>query len=92
VYIPNAFTPNGDSLNDWWGVKGEGFLYYDMEVYDRWGKRILEGRFTDENAWDGTYNGRKVPTGLYVYKVWVEPPIGVEVKETDILHVLSGEE
>lgn len=92
VYIPNAFTPNGDSLNDWWGVKGEGFLYYDMEVYDRWGKRILEGRFTDENAWDGTYNGRKVPTGLYVYKVWVEPPIGIEVKETDILHVLSGEE
>lgn len=91
VYIPNAFTPNGDSLNDWWGVVGEGYLYYDMEIYDRWGQLMLEGRFEDPKAWDGTFKGKKVPTGLYVYKVWVEPPIGVEVKETDIVRVLSGE-
>ena len=91
VYIPNAFTPNEDGVNDTWGVIGEGYLYYDMEVYDRWGQRLLEGRFTDKEAWDGTFKGRKVPSGVYVYKVWVEPPIGIEFKESDILHVLPGE-
>ncbi|MCB9185149.1 MAG: choice-of-anchor L domain-containing protein [Flavobacteriales bacterium] len=91
VYIPNAFTPNGDSLNDWWGVVGEGYLYYDLEIYDRWGQLILEGRFDDPNAWDGTFKGKKLPAGQYIYKVWVEPPIGIEVKETDVVRVLSGE-
>ena len=90
VYIPNAFTPNGDSLNDWFGMVGEGYLYYDMAIYDRWGKILIEGRFTDEKVWDGTFNGRPVPTGLYAYKVWVEPPIGIEVKEVGVVRVLSG--
>lgn len=92
VYIPNAFTPNGDSLNEWFGVIGEGYLYYDLEIYDRWGKLLKHGRFRDDSAWDGTFNGRLVPTGMYVYKVWVEPPIGIEVKETGVVYVLSGDE
>lgn len=88
VYIPNTFTPNGDGLNDTFGVFGEGFLYYDLEIYDRWGKRMMGGRFTTSEAWDGTVNGRKVPQGLYAYKVWVQPPIGIEHKEADVLYVL----
>jgi gliding motility-associated-like protein len=92
VYIPNAFTPNGDSLNEWFGVIGEGYLYYDLEIYDRWGKLLKHGRFRDDSAWDGTFNGRLVPSGMYVYKVWVEPPIGIEVKETGVVYVLSGDE
>jgi len=91
VYIPNAFTPNADSLNDWFGVVGEGYLYYLMTIYDRWGNILLEGRFEDAEAWDGRVNGRLVPTGLYAYKVWVEPPVGIEVKEVGVVRVLSGE-
>ncbi len=91
VYIPNAFTPNADSLNDWFGVVGEGYLYYIMTIYDRWGNILWEGRFEDEKAWSGRVNGRLVPTGLYAYKVWVEPPIGIEVKEVGVVRVLSGE-
>ena len=92
MYIPNAFTPNGDSLNEWFGVIGEGYLYYDLEIYDRWGKLLKHGRFRDDSAWDGTFNGRLVPSGMYIYKVWVEPPIGIEVKETGVVYVLSGDE
>lgn len=88
VYIPNAFTPNGDSLNDWFGVIGQGYLWYDMEIADRWGNIILSDRFTDQNAWDGKMNGRLVPQDIYVYKVWVEPPIGIEVKEVGVINVL----
>ena len=91
VYIPNAFTPNGDGVNDVFGVEGEGYLYYDLEIFDRWGNKMKHGRFKDNTAWDGTYNGKLVPSGAYVYHVWVEPPIGIEVRETGLLHVLSGE-
>lgn len=88
VYVPNAFTPNGDSLNDWFGVVGQGYLWYDLEIADRWGSIILSDRFTTENAWDGKLNGRLVPADMYVYKLWVQPPIGIEVKEVGVINVL----
>lgn len=92
VYIPNAFTPNGDSLNDWFGVQGQGFLWYDMAIYDRWGQILFEGRFEEPNAWDGMFKNKLVPADQYVYKVWVEPPVGIEVKEVGVVNVLSGNE
>jgi gliding motility-associated-like protein len=91
VYIPNAFTPNGDSLNDWFGVVGEGYLYYDMAIYDRWGQILMEGRFEDANAWDGKFKEKLVPSDYYVYRVWVQPPIGIEVKEVGIVNVLPDQ-
>lgn len=92
VYIPNSFTPNGDGINDVFGVEGEGYLYYDLEIFDRWGNMLKAGRFRDNTAWDGTYRKKFVPTGMYVYRVWVQPPIGIEVKESGALYVISGEE
>lgn len=89
VYTPNAFTPNDDGLNDWFGVVGEGFLWYDLVIYDRWGQILLEGRFTDAKAWDGTFKDKVVPADQYVYKLWVEPPVGIEVKEAGVINVLS---
>lgn len=91
VYVPNAFTPNGDGVNDAFGVKGEGYLYYDLEIFDRWGNKMHFGRFRDDTAWDGKYKGKLVPSGAYVYKLFVQPPIGIEVREAGVLHVLSGE-
>ena len=91
VYIPNTFTPNNDGLNDVFGMVGEGYLYYDMEIFDRWGNRLRFGRFRDELVWDGTYKGKTVESGTYLYKIWVQPPIGIEVKETGALFVLPGE-
>jgi gliding motility-associated-like protein len=91
VYIPNAFTPNGDSLNDWFGVIGEGYLYYDMAIYDRWGQVLLEGRFEGAEAWDGKFKEKLVPADQYVYRVWVQPPIGIEVKEVGIVNVLPDQ-
>lgn len=89
VYIPNAFSPNGDGINDVFGMVGEGYLYYDLEIFDRWGNRLRFGRFRDETAWDGTYKGKQVPADMYAYKIWVQPPIGIEFKESGVIHVLT---
>jgi gliding motility-associated-like protein len=91
VYIPNAFTPNGDGINDVFGMVGEGYLYYDLDIYDRWGNRLRFGRFKDATAWDGTYKGKTVPADAYVYKIFVQPPIGIEFRETGLIHVLFKE-
>lgn len=69
MYIPNAFTPNGDGLNDVFGVKGEGISDLHVLVFDRWGEVIFES--TDpEKQWDGSFKGRPVQQGTYVYQVY----------------------
>ena len=69
VYIPNAFTPNGDGLNDGFGVKAEGIEHFKMEIYNRWGEMIFSTTDINEQ-WDGTYMGKKLETtDVYVYKV-----------------------
>ncbi len=55
--LPNAFTPDGDGIND---IFGEG---YDLTIFNRWGQKVFEGK----QGWDGTHNGRKVSPGTYYY-------------------------
>lgn len=69
VYVPNAFTPNGDGINDVFKAEGLGFEAFELQIFDRWGALIFHG--TDINtAWDGTIKGAElVPNGVYVYKL-----------------------
>ena len=67
-YIPNAFTPNGDGLNDTFGVIGEGVIDYNIQIYDRWGKLIFQSNGSNAE-WDGTFENKVVPTGVYVYQI-----------------------
>lgn len=68
-YIPNTFTPDGDEFNqNFMPVFTAGFDASDFELYirNRWGETIFESR--DVNAgWDGTYNGKLVQAGTYVW-------------------------
>lgn len=69
-YVPNAFTPNGDFVNDFFQAKGEGIKQYEMLIFNRWGNIVW--RATDlSESWDGTTNrGRdEAPVDIYVYKV-----------------------
>jgi len=75
MYIPNAFSPNGDGKNDIFRPIGTGFSQveedYSLEIFDRWGKRIFLTK-SPENGWNGKNdngNGEYVPNGVYVYKV-----------------------
>ena len=69
VYAPNAFTPNGDGLNDFFEVKGLGIKKYKLQIYSRWGELIYESENL-EDQWDGTFNGKKVPADTYIYNIY----------------------
>jgi gliding motility-associated-like protein len=68
LYVPNAFTPNGDAVNDYWEIFGNKKAWLEMEVniFNRWGEKVFESN--DHNfKWDGTYKGALQNPGVYVY-------------------------
>ncbi len=68
--IPSAFSPNGDGVNDTWGIKNVD-LYPNtvVEVYNRWGNRVFGPYEGYVNQWDGARNGKDLPDGTYFYIV-----------------------
>lgn len=68
VFVPDAFTPNQDGLNDVFQPKGRGIVKLNLLVYDRWGEKIFQT--TDLNkGWDGTFKGEDCKTDIYAWKV-----------------------
>jgi gliding motility-associated-like protein len=69
-FIPNAFTPNGDLINDYFNGSGIGIVKYEMMIFDRWGNLIFD---TDSlsKPWDGKANGgsEMAQQDVYVWKV-----------------------
>lgn len=68
VFFPTGFTPNGDKINDEWGMSNVVFLgeFSTLQVYDRWGGEVFSTTSQDE-SWDGTLNGEEMMPGSYVY-------------------------
>lgn len=74
VYMPNAFTPNGDGINDSYGSNFEcEYEEFRLSIFNRWGELIFESS-SQYQFWDGTYNGTEVPSGNYVYKLMYLDP------------------
>ena len=67
VFMPTAFSPNGDGVNEQFGII-QHCLITDvrLEIYNRWGKQIFAGTGPDA-SWDGTFKGSQAPEGVYVY-------------------------
>jgi gliding motility-associated-like protein len=70
IYVPNAFTPNGDRVNDYFQVYGKlnSLSYLEMRVFDRWGELVFRSNdiyFT----WDGTFRGTMESPGLFVWQL-----------------------
>ena len=75
LYIPNAFSPDGDGINEVFMAQGTGLRDFRLRVFDRWGELLFE---TDDvlRPWDGNYKGVPAPTGVYVYQFRVKALIG----------------
>lgn len=68
IFIPSAFTPNQDMSNDVLYVRGSNVKSIDFQLYNRWGEQVFETQ--DINiGWDGTYKGREVDPGVFVYSL-----------------------
>lgn len=69
-YVPKAFTPNADGLNDVFLPKASGFAAdgFEMRIFDRWGNEVFYSNSWDK-GWDGTVNGKPVPVDLYICKI-----------------------
>ncbi|MFB6257163.1 MAG: choice-of-anchor L domain-containing protein [Flavobacteriales bacterium] len=68
LYVPNAFTPDGDGINDVFRGYGAGMTSYHLQIFNRWGEMIFETKEL-KKGWDGTVDGDPAPTGTYVYKL-----------------------
>ncbi len=70
IYVPNAFTPNGDDKNQSFCAKGFGISKenYTIVIYNRWGQRIYYSNDMDQ-CWDGKTNKTAAPEGTYVYRI-----------------------
>jgi gliding motility-associated-like protein len=72
--IPNAFTPNGDGLNDEFRIFGtpiENITKYNFQIFNRWGQKIFETT-NIEDGWDGKSNAQYCPAGVYVWELFYE--------------------
>ena len=74
LVVNNSFSPNGDGINDSWGVPG--IRFYEgarISVYDNVGSRLFYTESPDQ-GWDGTFNGKQLPVGTYFWTI--------EIRET----------
>lgn len=74
-YIPNAFTPDGDGINDTFFGQGTHIAEFNIMIFDRWGELL----FTSDNlnsAWDGFYRGTESKPDVYVYVVKLRDDMG----------------
>jgi len=66
IYIPNAFTPNGDGRNDILLVYGYTIQNMRFMIFNQWGEKIFESN-NQSAGWNGTYKGKPQPSGVYMY-------------------------
>lgn len=66
VFIPNAFSPNGDGENDFLYVRSQVIQQMTLKIFNRWGEKVFESN--DQSIpWDGTINGEALPPDVYGY-------------------------
>ena len=68
LVVPNAFTPNGDGKNDYFGAAGKSQLTFSMQLFNRYGEVIFQSN-SISNRWNGIYKNKPQPTGGYVYVI-----------------------
>jgi gliding motility-associated-like protein len=82
VHIPNAFTPNGDGLNDVFLAKSNMDLdYFEMTIYTVSGRQLLFSSKNIYQGWDGTYRGQKQAHGVYFYNIRYKNNVGTIIEK-----------
>ena len=84
LLVPDAFTPNGDGLNDQFTIKGAPDQGFQLTIYGRWGEVLYST--TDKNqGWTGDVNGQPAQAGQYMYRIEVGDETGGQTVRTGAL-------
>lgn len=75
-FIPTAFTPNNDGINDEYKIITDGTNEFDLKIFNRWGQMVYRSSDPDE-SWNGTFEGLPEEMGTYIYAVTIQFSNGV---------------
>ncbi|MBM3170286.1 MAG: gliding motility-associated C-terminal domain-containing protein [Bacteroidetes bacterium] len=75
-YVPNAFTLNADGMNEGFRGYGIGIAQYDFRIFNRWGQELFSSNDLTE-SWDGFYESKICPQGVYVYSADIVDALGI---------------
>jgi hypothetical protein len=87
--VPNAFSPNGDGVNDVFKVKYKSLVKFNATVFNRWGQELYKWSNPDE-GWDGTSHGKAVKDGVYFIVVRAEGADGIKYNHKGDINILRG--
>ena len=91
-WLPNIFTPNGDGVNDYFGIPQEShpefFKNVDLKVFNRWGSLLYHGTKADD-FWDGTFEERVLSEGVYFYILNVEDDCANQNEVKGFVHLMN---
>ncbi len=76
IYLPDAFSPNGDGFNDTFLVQGDIPVDFTMTIFDKWGG-VLFYSTSAKNAWNGIVDGQVLPSGSYLYQIKTKDKAGL---------------
>lgn len=88
LFVPNAFSPNGDGLNDRFAPGHFGMETIQTTIYGRNGQIVFYSAYADE-AWDGTIHQKKAPVGVYVYTIKATTYKGTVIEQSGILLLVN---
>lgn len=88
VFVPNAFSPNGDNQNDILYVRGNCIQYLQFEVYNRWGEKVF---YTTNPAigWDGNWRDKPCEAAVFSYVLRATLLDGTEVEQQGSIHLVK---
>ncbi|MBO4500572.1 MAG: gliding motility-associated C-terminal domain-containing protein [Bacteroidaceae bacterium] len=102
LFVPNAFSPNGDGINDELKIRVKSIVSFNMRIFSRWGQLVASGdqnslEYSEGNdnngyytCWDGTIGGRTAPNGTYFIHIEAEGAGGMHYTVKSDINLLTG--
>ena len=90
--VPNAFSPNGDGVNDVYYITFQSLVKLELSIFNRWGQRICERNLSNiDQGWDGTFGGKDVKDGVYFVVVQAIGSDGIKYNIRRDINILRGQ-
>lgn len=87
IYVPTAFTPNGDGRNDILRAIPIGLKFKYLRIYDRWGNLVFQ-TIDHRQGWDGSFQGKRMPTGTFTWSVSASTADGKAINRHGTLQLI----